>query len=342
MGLKVTKEAVCRWVGAAFLGGDTTFLLSHVTAEVLGRSPLVPPPNCLLLACHEEKKCWPALVVLAPYMIQPKSVLPVLLRRPEVALTAARAGVRFLMSLEGTLQGSETKVLVFKSRFSAYGFLRSKASVLCKTNTGVWVTRKRLFKESKHNLLYWKQRPYVLWVFASIVLCICFPKYGTSLPLVHRDLIGFKCRAIVCGLNMPWFIINENQINFKWAFYCSAKYYTGMVCHGTLAAGSSQEFSALWVIHKACVKLCFSLLNVFLPYMNNQWGFFFFSVLVRKDFFLMRSFNSSVAKPVEDCSLSQQVLQCFDSFLSVWSNTTSISLETVLHSHRILPLGLFS
>lgn len=72
-------------------------------------------------------------------------------------------------------------------------------------------------------------------------------------------------------------------------------------------SGSSQEFSALWIIHKACMKLCFSPWNVFLPYMNNQWGFFS-SVLDRKDFFLMRSFNSSATEPVEDCSLSQQVL----------------------------------
>lgn len=56
----------------------------------------------------------------------------------------------------------------------------------------------------------------------------------------------------------------------------------------------------------------------------------------------MRSFNSSVTEPVEDCSVSQQVLQCFDSFLNVWSNAASISLETVLHSHRVSPLGLFS
>lgn len=77
-------------------------------------------------------------------------------------------------------------------------------------------------------------------------------------------------------------------------------------------SGPSQEFSALWVIYKACMNLCFSLWNVFLPYMNKQWDFFF-SVLDRKDF-LMRSFNSSVIEPVEDCSLSQQVLWHFGRF----------------------------
>lgn len=77
-------------------------------------------------------------------------------------------------------------------------------------------------------------------------------------------------------------------------------------------SGSSQEFSALWVIHKACMKLCFSLWNVFLPYMNKQWDFFS-SVLDRKDF-LMRSFNSAVTEPVEDSSLSQQVLWHFGRF----------------------------
>jgi len=87
------------------------------------------------------------------------------------------------------------------------------------------------------------------------------------------------------------------------------------------------------------MKLCFSLWNVFLPYMNNQWGFFF-SVLDRKDFFLMRSFNSSVTEPVEDCSLSQQVLHRFGR-LNVWKNAASITLETVLHSYRISALGHF-
>lgn len=94
------------------------------------------------------------------------------------------------------------------------------------------------------------------------------------------------------------------------------------------------------MIHKACMKLCFSLWNFFLPYMNKQWDFFS-SVLDRKDF-LMRSFNSSVTEPVEGSSLSQQVLWHFDRFFNVWNNAASISMETVLHSYRISALEHFS
>lgn len=77
------------------------------------------------------------------------------------------------------------RVLVFKPSFSTHGSLRSKAicwHLLYKTNTGVWVTRERLFKESKHNPLHCRQRPYMLCVFACIVLCISFLNYGMSLP----------------------------------------------------------------------------------------------------------------------------------------------------------------
>lgn len=90
------------------------------------------------------------------------------------------------------------------------------------------------------------------------------------------------------------------------------------------------------------MKLCFSLWNVFLPYMNKQWDFFS-SVLDRKDF-LMRSFNSAVTEPVEDSSLSQQVLWHFGRFFFfyVWNNAASIGLEIVLHSYGISALENFS
>lgn len=87
------------------------------------------------------------------------------------------------------------------------------------------------------------------------------------------------------------------------------------------------------------MKLCFSLWKVFLPYMNKQRDFFS-SVLDRKDF-LMRSFNSSVTEPVEDSSFSQVVWH-FDRFFNVWDNGASISLETVRHSHRLSALEHFS
>lgn len=105
------------------------------------------------------------------------------------------------------------RVLLFKSSFSTDMSLRSKAicwHALYETNTGVWVTRERLSKESKYNLQHWRQRPCMLCIFACIVLCICFPNYGISLPLAHHDLIGFKCRAVAYGLNVSWIIINEN------------------------------------------------------------------------------------------------------------------------------------
>lgn len=72
------------------------------------------------------------------------------------------------------------------------------------------------------------------------------------------------------------------------------------------------------------MKLCFSLWNVFLPYMNKQWDFFS-SVLDRKDF-LMRSFNSAVTEPVEDSSLSQQVLWHFGRFFFFMFGTMQLPL----------------
>lgn len=80
MGSKVTEEVVCRRIWSCFLRGRHSLSLSPVVAEVLNQSPLVPPPNCLHLPCWEEKGSWPALAVLTPSLMWPKSVLPMLLR----------------------------------------------------------------------------------------------------------------------------------------------------------------------------------------------------------------------------------------------------------------------
>lgn len=185
VGSKVTKEAVWAWSWSCFLTGRCFISLSLVAAEVLSQSPLVPPPNCLLLPCQEKKGSWLALAVLTPYLMWPKSVLPVLLRNLEVVLAAARAVVRSLIPQEEMLQGpvlSGQECLCLNLGSLQMGLWEAKpsAGMHCTKQIQVCEWPESLFKESKHNLLHWRQRPYMLCIFACIVLCICLPNYGIS------------------------------------------------------------------------------------------------------------------------------------------------------------------
>lgn len=176
-----------------------------------GRSAKPESPGASSKLCslnHTRKWKDLGLAVLTPYLMWPKTVLPVLLRNLEADQVPDPTGRDAAWPC-----ALRARALAFESRFSGEGSLRSRAicwHALYETNTGVWVTRERLFKESKYNLLHWRQRPYMLCVFAFIVLCICFSNYAISLPFAHHDLIGFKCRVVAYGLNVSGIIINEN------------------------------------------------------------------------------------------------------------------------------------
>lgn len=194
--------------------GRCSLLLSLVVAEVLSQSSLVPPPNCLLLQCWEEQ---PSLArPCCSHSIFDMTQVSFACEKPWSCSGCCQSWSQIPDPTSRDAAGHcalRARVLVFESSFSTDESLRSKAicwHALSATNTGVWVTRERLFKESKRNQLHCRQRPYMLCVFACIVLCICFANYGISLPLAHHDLIGFKCRAVAYGLNVSRIIINEN------------------------------------------------------------------------------------------------------------------------------------